>query len=84
MATDNVYSVFNKNTLSELENARREDALKVLKGCVELVEKGEVISVAVVLVDRNSSTRSWWSIGSCKNAFIAGCEFLKTDIMAAD
>jgi hypothetical protein len=67
----------------QFEEDQKRDALRVLQGTIDLVNKGEVLNVALVMVNAKNETNSWWSIGGHRNSLIAGCEFLKAHLMAA-
>ena len=63
--------------LADHQTKVNEDALNLLRGAIERVEKGEVSDVAIVCVNRDGSCNTSCSDGTQFQAMIGSLEILK-------
>ena len=63
------------------EDYQNREAVRLLENTLELVKSGEVVNVGIVLVRGDGALNTAWSGGSSRWRLMAGCDFLKRDLM---
>ena len=63
------------------EDCQSQEALGLLENILARVRSGEIVNVAIVLIRGDGAINTAWSGGSSRWRLMAGCDFLKRDLM---
>jgi len=67
--------------VSSSEEHHNKESMRLLEGLMERVRSGEIVSLAVVIVRNDGALNTAWSTTDSRWRLMAGCDFLKRDLM---